>query len=101
MVVEQEPIALQLTPEALEFRALGDTLRLVADAADANGHPVEVAWSSSEPTVAQVDASGLVTEGLTRTGTRSRALSGSGGHRASPRSRWSMLAGSCGEPLRE
>jgi len=42
----------------------GDTLRLVADAADANGHSVagtEFAWASADTTVAMVDASGLVT----------------------------------------
>ena len=61
VVVEQEAVTLQLTPEAMTFRALGDTLRLVAEAADANGHAVEVAWSSSNSAVATVDASGLVT----------------------------------------
>lgn len=42
----------------------GDTLRLVAKAFDANGHPLageEFAWSSSDDSVATVDASGLVT----------------------------------------
>ena len=61
MVVEQEAVSLQLTPEAVAFRALGDTLRLVAEGVDANGHPVAVIWSSSDTTVAQMDASGLVT----------------------------------------
>ncbi len=44
--------------------ALGDTLRLTAEALDANGHPVENAefsWASSDESVATVDASGLVT----------------------------------------
>ena len=59
--VEQEPVALSLTPEAVTFRALGDTLRLVAEATDANGHPIPVAWSSSDTVVARVDDSGLVT----------------------------------------
>ena len=43
--------------------ALGDTLRLVAEAFDENGHRVEGAqfnWSSSDVSVATVDASGLV-----------------------------------------
>ncbi len=61
VTVDQEAIVLRLTPEDVAFRALGDTLRLVAEAADANGYPVPVAWSSSDPAVAQVDASGLVT----------------------------------------
>ena len=44
--------------------ALRDTLRLVAEAFDRNGHAVEGAefsWSSSNVSVATVDASGLVT----------------------------------------
>ena len=44
--------------------ALGDTLRLAAEARDANGHPVEGAeflWASSDEAVATVDASGLAT----------------------------------------
>lgn len=61
VTVEQEAVALSLTPEAVIFRSLGDTLRFVAEATDANGYPVPVAWSSSDPTVAQVDDSGLVT----------------------------------------
>ena len=43
--------------------ALGDTLRLTAEAFDENGHRVDgaaFAWSSSDVSVATVDASGLV-----------------------------------------
>ena len=43
--------------------ALGDTLRLAAEAFDANGHLIEraaFAWSSSDGSVATVDATGLV-----------------------------------------
>ena len=43
---------------------LGDTLRLVAEAFDANGHPLDEAeftWSSSDAVVGWVDQSGLVT----------------------------------------
>ncbi len=49
---------------AADTVAPGDTLRLVAEAFDANGHVVEDAefsWSSSNGSVATVDASGLVT----------------------------------------
>ena len=48
---------------AEETVALGDTLRLLAEARDENGHPVEgaeFAWSSSDAAVATVDPSGLV-----------------------------------------
>ena len=44
--------------------APGDTLRLLAEAFDENGHPVEGAtftWSSTDVSVARVDGSGLVT----------------------------------------
>ena len=61
VTVEQEATALTLGPEALTFRALGDTVRLVAEATDANGHPIAVTWTSSEAAVAHVDAAGLVT----------------------------------------
>ena len=43
--------------------AAGDTLRLSAEASDANGHPVanaELEWSTSDATVATVDSTGLV-----------------------------------------
>ena len=61
VVVEQEAITLRLNRDTVMFRALGDTLRLVAEAADANGYPVAVVWSSRDTTVAKVDAGGLVT----------------------------------------
>ena len=49
---------------AADTVAIGDTLRLAAEAFDENGHRVEGAqfeWSSSVVSVAQVDGSGLVT----------------------------------------
>ena len=49
---------------AADTVALGDTLRLVAEAFDENGHRVEDAqfdWSSNAVSVARVDGSGLVT----------------------------------------
>lgn len=45
--------------------SVGDTLRFLAEAADANGNPVgsavAFAWESSDPAVASVDSAGLVT----------------------------------------
>ena len=61
--VAQVVTAVNMSPELLEFSALGDTLRLEAEPVDANGHDVEgaaVTWSSGDPGVATVDASGLV-----------------------------------------
>ena len=61
--VEQVVTAMNMSPLALEFSALGDTLRLGAEPVDANGHAVEgatVMWASGDTAVAVVDASGLV-----------------------------------------
>ena len=61
--VAQVVTAVRMSPSALEFSALGDTLRLGAEAVDANGYPVEgakVTWASDDTAVAMVDTSGLV-----------------------------------------
>ncbi|MDE2784700.1 MAG: Ig-like domain-containing protein [Gemmatimonadota bacterium] len=58
--------------------ALGDTLRLAAEAFDENGHSVDgvaFSWSSSDAGVAQVDDSGLV-EGVGEGTARIRAVAG-------------------------
>jgi uncharacterized protein YjdB len=67
--VEQVVTAMNMSPLALEFSALGDTLRLGAEPVDANGHAVEgatVMWASGDTAVAVVDASGLVRSVATR-----------------------------------
>ena len=63
---------------------LGDTLRLSAAAADANGHAVagaEIEWSSSAPEIAPVDEAGLM-RGVTRGTTIVTARSGTQGDSA-------------------
>ena len=63
VTVAQEVSAVAVTPAAGTVVA-GDTLRLTAEAADANGHPVagtEFEWASSDTLVAVVDDAGLVT----------------------------------------
>ena len=63
VMVAQVVTAVTVSPEALEFSALGDTLQLGAEPVDANGHAVEgatVMWASGDTAVAVVDASGLV-----------------------------------------
>ena len=60
--VDQEVIAVEVSSPA-DTVPLGDTVRLVAEATDANGHAVEDAeftWSSSDESVLTVDGSGLV-----------------------------------------
>ncbi|MDE2979919.1 MAG: Ig-like domain-containing protein [Gemmatimonadota bacterium] len=63
VTVAQEVSAVTVTPSA-DTLVVGDTLRLVAEATDANGHPVtgaEFVWASSDTLLATVDATGLVT----------------------------------------
>ncbi|WP_419161556.1 Ig-like domain-containing protein [Candidatus Palauibacter sp.] len=62
VTVMQSAGSVTVSPAA-DTVALGDTLRLVAEAFDENGHLVEGAeftWSSSDVSVSTVDASGLV-----------------------------------------
>ena len=62
-VVEPEATTVAVSPDAIAFDALGDTLRLVAQVQDQAGRPLpgaSVTWSASDTLVATVDASGLV-----------------------------------------
>ena len=62
VTVEQSAGSVIVSPRA-DTLAPADTLRLLAEAYDENGHPVESAqfsWSSSDVSVARVDGSGLV-----------------------------------------
>ena len=62
--VAQTVSAVAVSPEADTLVAFGDTVRLVAEATDANGHSVAgvaFEWSSSDTLVAVVDGAGLVT----------------------------------------
>ena len=64
LTVDQVVAAVAVEPAADTVLAFGDTLRLSAEARDANGQAVaaaEFAWASSDTLVAVVDASGLVT----------------------------------------
>ena len=64
VTVAQVVSAVAVSPPADTLVAFGDTVRLVAEATDANGHGVagsEFSWSSSDTLVARVDDSGLVT----------------------------------------
>ena len=64
ITVAQEVAEVEVSPSADTLVALEDTVRLVGEARDANGHLIEDAtfnWSSTDPSVASVDISGLVT----------------------------------------
>ncbi len=57
------PASIVLSPAAVTLRAIGDTARLGAAAADANGRRVadiSFTWESSDPSVATADQAGLV-----------------------------------------
>ena len=83
VTVEQVVSAVSVSPERLEFMALGDTVRLSATAVDANGHSVASAaieWASGAPAVATVDSTGLlhaVGYGTTTVTATSGSVSGS------------------------
>lgn len=62
VTVAQEAQGIEVLPAAGKVSA-GDTIRMTAEAWDANGYTVpsaELAWSSSDSAVAEVDGSGLV-----------------------------------------
>ena len=77
-VVVQSVSSVTVSPAAGRI-AVGDTLRLAAEAFDANGQRVEDAeftWASSDESVATVDASGLV-RGIAESTTSITATAGS------------------------
>ncbi len=82
VVLPRVPTDLDITPAMVALAALGDTVRLAAEARDQLGRVVEdaaVSWSSSDETVATVDRGGLVTavgEGTTSVTASSGAASG-------------------------
>ncbi len=64
VTVDQVLAAVVVEPATDTLLAFGDTLRLSAEAVDANGHAVasaEIAWASGDTLVAVVDQQGLVT----------------------------------------
>ena len=72
VTVAQVVSSVTVVPMEANFAALSDTLRLTAEALDANGHAVagaEFSWGTSDDAVATVDASGLVTAAANGTAT--------------------------------
>ena len=64
VTVMQTVASVEVSPGTAELAALGASVQLTAEAFDPNGHAVagaEFSWESSDPSVATVDASGLVT----------------------------------------
>ena len=90
VAVAQVVHAVTVSPPADTLVTFGDTLRLVAEANDANGHAVadaEFSWESSADAVATVDGSGLVTAvgvGTTEITARSSGATGTARLRVLP-----------------
>jgi len=62
--VAQEVAELRVSPPPVVLVAFGDTVRLTAEAMDANGHTVAgtaFAWTAGDTLVAMVDSTGLIT----------------------------------------
>ena len=64
ITVKQFAAEVVVTPSADTLVAFGDTVRLAAEARDANGHPVagaRITWRSRDTAVASIDSAGVVT----------------------------------------
>ena len=52
---------IKVTPQSVQLTAIGETKQLVASIGPANATDRAVTWESTDPSVASVDGSGLVT----------------------------------------
>ena len=64
ITVQPQPASIAITPPAAQLGAIGATVQFQASASDRNGNPVNVpaaqyVWSSSNPAVISVNATGL------------------------------------------
>ena len=64
VTVSQQPVRVDVSPSTASLSSVGQTVQLAAEAFDANGHAItglDFSWTSSNESVATVDAAGLVT----------------------------------------
>lgn len=64
VTVSQQPVRVDVSPTTASLSSVGQTVQLAAEAFDANGHAIagiNFDWTSSNESVATVDAAGLVT----------------------------------------
>jgi uncharacterized protein YjdB len=54
-------VGVRVTPQVVEFIAIGETRDLTATVSPANATDKTITWESTDPTVATVDAAGRVT----------------------------------------
>jgi uncharacterized protein YjdB len=73
----------KLSPQVIQFAAIGDTARLLATVAPANATDQTVSWESTDSTVASVDPAGLVTAQGIGTGVFITVVTHDGGHESS------------------
>lgn len=73
----------KVTPQVVQFLAIGETRQIVATIAPANATDQAITWESSDPTVASVDLAGVVTAKAAGAGVFITAYTHDGHHEAS------------------
>jgi uncharacterized protein YjdB len=73
----------KVTPQVIQFPAIGETRQVSAEVFPANATDRGIVWESTDPTVATVDAVGLVTAMAPGWGVFITAYTHDGGHQAS------------------
>jgi uncharacterized protein YjdB len=73
----------KVTPQSIVFAALSDTFRLSVTIVPANATDQATRWESTDPTVAAVDAAGLVTARAVGSGVLITAFTHDGGYQSS------------------
>jgi uncharacterized protein YjdB len=73
----------RVTPQSINFATIGETRQLSAVVAPANATDQAIIWESTDPTVATVDAIGVVTAKAAGSGIIITAYTHDGGYQAS------------------
>lgn len=75
--------AVKVTPQVIQFVAIGETRQLSGEVLPRNATDQAIVWESTDPTVATVDGTGLVTAKAAGAGVFVTAYSHDGGFQAS------------------
>ena len=75
--------AVRVTPQAVQFRAIGETRQLLATVFPANATDQAITWDSSDSSVVSVNGVGLLTAKAAGAGVFVTAYTHDGGHQAS------------------
>jgi alpha-amylase len=76
-------LAVKVTPQTVQFGALGETKQLLATISPANATDQAIVWESTDSSVASVDAVGRVTAKAVGSGVFITAYTHDGRHQAS------------------